>query len=128
MVKKEEHNPHKTEENPCHGCTKCCEYIALEIDKPEDKNDFGQIRWFLTHKDVWVFIDHDKSWNLQFNTVCEKIGEGGWCEIYDKRPGICKGYTSDNCDKNGTGDSFTNIWTNLEDFDGWLKEKYPEFL
>ncbi len=128
MVKKEEHNPHKNEENPCHGCTKCCEYVALEIDTPEDKNDFGQIRWFLTHKDVWVFIDNDDSWNLQFNTPCEKIGDAGWCDIYDERPTICRGYTSDNCDKNGAGDSFKLLWKNLEEFDEWLKINHPKFL
>jgi len=125
---KEEHNPIKNEENPCNGCTKCCEYVALEIDEPEDKKDFQQIRWFLTHKDVWVFIDHDDSWNIQFNTPCEKLCEDGWCGIYDKRPGICLEHSSENCDKWGEGDSFTQLWKSIEEFDEWLKEGHPDFL
>lgn len=125
---KEEHNLSKDKKNPCDGCTKCCEYVVLEIDTPEDKTDFGQIRWFLAHQDVSVYIDHDDSWNLQFETPCEKMSEEGWCEIYEKRPLICKTYSSENCDKNGEGHSFKEFWATLEDFDDWMKENKSKFI
>ena len=67
--------------NPCYGCDKCCRYVALEIDTPEDREDIDQIRWFLVHKNVWIFIDHDDSWNIQFNTPCENLDEEGNCSI-----------------------------------------------
>ena len=110
------------EENPCHGCTKCCEYVALEIDEPENEKDFDEIRWFLAHKDVWVFIDNDDSWNLQFNTPCEKIGDGGWCEIYERRPFICGAHSSETCDKHGEGDSYKLLWKNIEGFEKWFSD------
>jgi Fe-S-cluster containining protein len=123
-----EHNPNQDEKNPCNGCTKCCEYVALEIDEPETKEDFDEIRWFLTHKDVWIFIDHDDSWNIQFNTPCEKIGENGWCEIYEKRPHICGAHSSENCDQYGEGDSFETCWKTIEEFEEWLKENKPDMV
>ena len=108
-------------DNPCLGCEHCCKYVALEIDKPEDKSDFEQIRWFLAHKDVWVFIDHDDSWNVQFNTRCEKLGDG-LCSIYDSRPEICRGYSPGECEKYGLGNSSKKIWKSLEEFEIWLKK------
>lgn len=141
MADEPEHNPEKNEMNPCNGCSKCCEYIAMEIDEPEDRKDFQQIRWFLAHKDVWIFLDHDDSWNIQFNTDCEKledhevvqgeeakVGIQRWCGIYDGRPDICIDHSSENCDKWGQGESFTKIWRTMEEFDEWLKVEHPEFL
>ena len=45
--------------NPCEGCSYCCEYIAMEIDKPTTVNDFDYIFWYLIHKDVWVYVDEE---------------------------------------------------------------------
>ena len=128
MTKPIEHNPAQDNSNPCDNCTKCCEYVALELDKPEDKEDFDQIRWFLAHKNVWVFIDHDDSWNVQFNTKCEKLDERNWCGAYEKRPHICGAHSSTNCDQHGAGDSFKILWKNMEEFEIWLKENKPEMI
>jgi uncharacterized protein len=110
----------------CDGCDKCCRYVALEIDAPENKEDYDQIRWFLTHKDVWIFIDHDDSWNIQFNTPCEKLSKSGKCTIYEKRPIICRKYSTDNCEKFGAGDSFKLLWKNIEEFEEWFEENTSE--
>jgi len=107
-------------DNPCSGCDLCCRHIALEIDKPETEKEFDQIRWFLVHKNVWIFIDNDGSWNMQVNTPCEKLKDG-LCSIYEKRPKICQDYSSDNCEKNGDGDSFKIIWKSLEEFEEWVE-------
>ena len=120
MTKKdEETNIHKDESNPCKDCVKCCSYVAIELDDPEDDDDWNHIRWYLVHKDVWVFVDHDDSWNIQFNTPCEKLDEHGWCKIYETRPQICKEYKSDNCEKHGEGESFKLLFRNLEQFEEW---------
>jgi len=115
----EETNLLQNKENPCHDCNICCNYVAIELDKPEDEDDWNHIRWYLVHKDVWVFVDHDNSWNIQFNTPCEKLDEKGWCTIYHTRPKICKQYKSDNCEKYGEGESFKLLFKNLEEFDEW---------
>jgi len=107
--------------NPCKGCNLCCKHVAIEIDSPEDDDDFEQIRWFLAHKNVWVFIDHDDSWNVQFNTLCKKLNEKGLCSIYERRPQICRDYSSENCEKYGAGESFKLLWKDLEEFEKWVK-------
>ena len=109
------------EKNPCAGCSLCCRYIAMEIDKPTTKKDVDQIRWFLIHKNVWVFIDHDKTWNIQFNTPCEKL-DGHLCSIYEKRPQICRNYSVETCEKYGDGDAFTVLFKNEDEFKEWLKK------
>ena len=111
-------------QNPCAGCSLCCRYIAMEIDRPEEKKDVEQIRWFLLHKNVWIFIDHDSSWNIQFNTPCEKL-DGHLCSIYETRPQICRDYSVDSCEKYGDGDSFKVLWKHEEEFTEWLKTNDP---
>jgi len=115
--------------NRCAGCSKCCEYVALEIDKPEDQEDFDQIKWFLLHKNVWIFIDHDNSWNIQFNTPCEKLTEEKLCGIYETRPQICRDYSNESCEKWGAGNSFKLLWKNEVEFEEWLRnhKKYSKF-
>ena len=42
---------------PCHLCTaRCCRYIALEIDRPSDPKGCDQVRWFLLHEGVKVWV------------------------------------------------------------------------
>lgn len=108
------------EKNPCDGCDLCCRHIAVEIDAPESKKEFDQIRWFLLHKDVWVFIDNDDSWNLQVNNKCEKLTGEGMCSYYEKRPGICKDYSAGSCERNGEGESFKVLFKSLEEFEEWV--------
>jgi uncharacterized protein len=119
---KEETNLLRDLKNPCNGCVQCCSYVAIELDEPEDEDDWQNIRWYLTHKDVWVFVDHDDSWNVQFNTMCEMIDDNGWCGIYEKRPFICRHYKTENCEKYGPGDSYKLLFKTLEEFDDWVSK------
>jgi len=107
--------------NLCFGCDLCCRHVALEIDDPEDEEDFEQMRWFLLHENVWVFIDHDDSWNLQFNTPCKKL-EKNLCSDYKKRPQICREYSPENCEKFGDGDSFKIMWKDVGEFEKWMAD------
>ena len=67
---------------PCEECGgRCCEYIAIEIDKPNTKSDYDHIRWYLIHRDVNVFIDHDRKWYIEFRTPCELLSKKKRCLI-----------------------------------------------
>ena len=107
--------------NSCDGCDLCCRHIAVEIDAPESDKEFDQIRWFLLHEKVWIFIDNDDSWNLQVNTPCEKLTRDGLCEYYEKRPGICRDYSADGCERNGDGESFKVMFKDIEGFNTWVE-------
>ena len=76
----------------------CCRYFALPIETPEDKEDYDDIRWYLCHKDVTVFVE-EGDWYININNKCKHLCEKDYhCKIYNKRPKICRGYTTRDCD------------------------------
>jgi len=83
----------------CDECTGlCCRYFALPIDTPEDKGDYDDIRWFLCHKDITVFVE-DGDWYINIKNKCKHLSEkDNRCRIYSKRPRICRGYSHSDCD------------------------------
>jgi uncharacterized protein len=86
---------------PCGDCGgRCCKYTAIEIDRPTTKNDFDNIRWYLSHINVHVFVDHDKKWHVEFRSPCENLAENYECRIYEIRPRICRnhGNTEEECE------------------------------
>ncbi|MDD5011677.1 MAG: YkgJ family cysteine cluster protein [Phycisphaerae bacterium] len=85
--------------NPCEKCNGlCCRYMALEIDTPRSRDDFDDIRWYLVHKGVSVFVDK-KQWYLCTDNKCKYLsGKDNRCKIYAKRPRICREHKSDNCE------------------------------
>jgi Fe-S-cluster containining protein len=76
----------------------CCRYFALPIDTPKNKGDYDDIRWFLCHKGISVFVE-DGDWYINIGNKCRHLSEkGNLCRIYSKRPRICRGYRHRNCD------------------------------
>jgi uncharacterized protein len=89
--------------NPCAGCGgQCCQYFALNIDKPETHGEFENLRWYLLHKDCEIWVE-DGDWYLQVNRPCKAVSRDGVCTIYEDRPTICRRYKADGCDRNGDG-------------------------
>lgn len=83
------------DEPPCHLCPGiCCSYIAVEIDKPSSKTEFEQIRWYLMHEKIHVFVDEGE-WFLQVWNHCENLQPDNTCRIYETRPEICREYGTD---------------------------------
>ncbi len=62
----------------------------MEIGKPTTKTDFDNIRWYLTHKNVSIFVDHDRKWHIEFRTPCENLTKNKKCLMYEYRPRICR--------------------------------------
>ena len=82
----------------CEGCNAdCCRYVALEIDCPEDLDDFENIKWYVSHEKVVVYVEEDGVWTVLFETPCKYLGKNNLCENYEKRPKICKDYAHDEC-------------------------------
>lgn len=106
----------KQEECLCDRCTAlCCRYFALGIDDPETPEDYDDIRWYLAHENVHVFIEDD-DWYLSVQTRCQFLQDDNRCGIYEDRPKICREYTTDNCD----------YWTGQYDFEQYFVK--PEEL
>lgn len=86
-------------ESQCEKCAGlCCRYFALPIDTPKKKQDYDDIRWYLCHKDITIFVE-EGDWYINIKNKCRHFSErDNRCRIYDKRPGICRQYRHGNCD------------------------------
>lgn len=119
----------------CDKCTGlCCRYFALPIETPEDREDYDDIRWYLCHQDVTVFVEDD-DWYVNIKNKCKNLSEKDYrCKIYDTRPKICRGYKTADCDLiEGEYDyelHFTNDKQMLEymkvKFDNNVSEKFKD--
>ncbi len=110
--------------NPCAGCSHCCEYISLEIDKPNTVKDFDYIAWYLMHKDVWVYINGDNEWFLQFNTPCEKLVDQR-CDYYPHRPQVCRDYSPVDCFRHADEVDEKFLFKNEIDLHKYMEKKRP---
>ncbi len=83
----------------CDKCTGlCCRYFALPIETPEDREDYDDIRWYLCHENISVFVEDD-DWYINMDNKCRHLSEKDFqCDVYSKRPKICRKYTMKDCD------------------------------
>jgi len=113
------------DKNPCQGCSYCCEYVALEIDKPNTEKDFNFILWYVIHKDVWVYVDEEAEWYIQFNTPCDKLQDDRRCGYYPERPQICRDYEAVSCSRYGGDPEEKYMFKNEKDLYDYLAIKRP---
>jgi len=104
----------------CSGCTECCEYISLEIDRPTTLKDVDNIIWYLIHQNVWVWVDEEDKWYVQFNTRCKKLDESGRCGWYAHRPKLCQDYKQAECPRYNSGPAEKFLFKDEEQFMNWL--------
>lgn len=109
----------------CDKCTGlCCRYFALPIETPEDKEDYDDIRWYLCHEDVTVFVE-DGDWYINVNNNCRHLSDKSYkCEHYDKRPRICRGYSTNDCDFIEGEYDYELHFTNDTQMDEYMKIKF----
>ena len=85
----------------CEHCTGvCCTYIALPIDKPTTRRDFDDIRWYVMHAGISVFVE-EGDWYVQIATSCNNLLADNRCGVYETRPEICREYSAGECDYAG---------------------------
>lgn len=82
----------------CDQCVAlCCRYFAFQIETPKTHRDFEDLRWYLLHEDVLIFVE-DSEWYIQINRKCRELLPDNRCGVYENRPTICREYTTKNCD------------------------------
>ncbi|MBK9120332.1 MAG: YkgJ family cysteine cluster protein [Phycisphaerales bacterium] len=110
----------------CEHCTAaCCNYIALPIDEPETHAEFEDLRWFLIHEHVSVFVE-DGSWFIAFQTRCRHLRDDHLCGIYDTRPQICRDYSTENCDYHSGDYGWEQHFTAPEHLDSYIRTHGPQ--
>ena len=107
--------------NLCEQCVgACCRYIALPIEEPTTASEFNDIRWYLIHENVSVFVE-DGDWYISFHTTCRHLLADHRCGIYETRPKICRKYTTDNCDYHSGDYGWEEHFTTPEHLEEYLQ-------
>ena len=108
--------------NLCEHCMgMCCRYFALPIDTPEDRQEFDDIRWYLLHEGVSVFVE-DGEWYLYVAADCRHLHPDYRCGIYRTRPRICRKYTTEDCDYHSGEYDWEHHFTCPEHLDEYARE------
>ena len=99
----------------CDRCAAlCCRYFALPLDNPDCRKDFDNIRWYLVHENVVVFVEK-KQWYIGIMNRCKHLQPDNRCGIYETRPQLCRSYSSDHCDYHGGDYNYEQLFTSAED-------------
>lgn len=107
----------------CEHClAACCRYIALPLDRPTTAKDYDDIRWYLMHQGISVFVE-EGDWYIQFQTRCKNLGLDNRCGIYDSRPQICRTYEPGECDYAGGTYGYDHLFTHPQQIDEYYLMK-----
>lgn len=85
--------------NQCGDCipAKCCMYFSVEIDEPEDMDDWDDMLWIMAHRDAQIYNNDDR-WYVLINNPCRFYDPVRGCLIYPRRPRICRAHTWEDCE------------------------------
>jgi Fe-S-cluster containining protein len=106
----------------CSQCSGlCCRYFALPIDNPTCARDYDNIRWYLVHENVTVFVEK-RQWYIGVANRCKHLQPDNRCGIYETRPKICREYSADNCDYHGGEYDFEMLFTSGEQLERYARD------
>lgn len=109
----------------CEHCTAvCCRYIALPLDTPETQREFDDIRWYLLHENIQVFVE-EGDWYILIATSCRHLRPDYRCGIYETRPQICRDYSTENCDYHSGDYGWQEHFATPEHLDEYLVKNPP---
>ncbi len=117
MAKEKKNTPkiEITRENKCSFCqgAKCCTYFTQHLDTPRAMDDFDQLLWQISHRDVRLYKDDD-GWFLLVETPCLHLADDGRCGIYESRPQVCRQHSNDYCEFDASAEEGFDLY-----FDGY---------
>lgn len=100
----------------CRG--ECCKKLAFQVEKPRTKEDFEDMKWYLYHEGVLVYIDNCGDWMVQVPVKCTKLDKDGRCTIYKDRPPICRNSAVKDCEMNTN--EMDVIFKTVEDLEDYI--------
>ncbi len=110
--------------NRCQTCSgMCCRYFALPIDKPKTREDFDDIRWYLTHDGISIFVE-DGAWYINIKNECRHLTGTHQCAIYEHRPLICRRYKRADCDYSEGEYDYDLHFTNDREMEEYIRIKF----
>ena len=123
-IEVEEETEEEVERNKelCEGCGQCCSYVTIQIPEPEDADDWDELLWFVSHENMWVFIE-DGDWFVEIFNKCMYLADDKTCKIYEKRPLVCREHGHEGCEKYGYGEAYDIVFKQPEELIRYMKEK-----
>ena len=115
-------NSDEKNKNLCVDCTICCEHVAIEIDRPETREELLKLLNYLGYEGFYVFIEDNGDWYIEFKSRCKQLDDDGHCKIYSKRPNICRQYSQEECERYGEGEFFEHIFKTQKEFLEFIKK------
>ena len=110
--------------SPCRTCeSKCCRYFALQIDTPRSRDDFENIRWYIAHKGVMIYVKNRK-WYMDISNKCRFLTKDFKCSIYDKRPLMCREHSPKECERTAGDFGFSHVFHTLKDLDKYIEDRF----
>ncbi len=109
----------------CKNCVaECCKHIAIQIDAPEELEDFQQIADFLNHENVSVYQDVEGDWIVDFKSRCKNLN-GPKCEIWgtEQYPLTCREYDVKTCVMNEPGEYWKILFDTPEQVADYCEKK-----
>lgn len=105
-----------------HCAAACCRYLALPLDRPTSARDYDDMRWYLLHEGVGIFVD-EGDWYVQFQTKCKNLAADNRCGIYETRPEICREYQAEDCDYSGKPYGYEHLFTHPSQLEVYYEKK-----
>ena len=102
----------------------CCKYITIQIDEPDEGIDFEELKWFLCHEHISVYIDNEDDWCVEVKTPCKfQDPKTNLCTNYELRPKVCSDHETHECEGNDDYDPhYKRIFHTMDDIDEYRKE------
>ena len=108
----------------CKSCPAlCCKYVALQIDTPENKQDWDNLFWYLHHENIKIYLDHEDDWMIEFSTPCKNLLAHNQCEIYEHRPKVCRNHTTSECEHHGKKSPYKKLFENAQELKIYLEKE-----
>jgi len=130
LSEKEAKKKKRTTLEDCQICQqKCCRYISVQLDNPDEKEDFDQLIWMMLHQGVGLYVE-DGDWYVEVKTICEKLDKNGNCTYYKKRPKMCREYGT-GMEKDSLCEGFQNVYHTYDHYFSdaeELKKFIPKYL
>ncbi|MHC4779902.1 MAG: YkgJ family cysteine cluster protein [Planctomycetota bacterium] len=109
-------------DDKCGKCpAMCCRYIALEIDTPEDSEDWDNLRWYLLHRNVSIYVT-DEDWHLCVDVPCRYLNRNR-CTIHESKPLLCRRHDPDECEFANPDYELDLEFRSWEDLKAYMKKK-----
>lgn len=107
----------------CKNCGQCCSYVTIPLDTPTTKREYDMLIWALYHENIWVFLDHDGDWFIEFKTKCKALTKENLCGVYEKRPDICRNHDPENCEFNNKESPYKEVFKTVEELEKYFVDK-----